>query len=1692
MPTDLKTWTKGLFSLTGSALAGPTGGLIGTLAGGLIASILPGASDFLGKVFSRMASDTLDRTSKNLLGKLDPVEKRRINHDLQIAFRDACREAIYDLGGERCFPQVWRERPREVPTALQYLVSSEGNELWQDQDPLAEQVCHFFKEMLNAIAEQRLLPLDPPLEQPAASVYTYLDAETPQALNEAFYNTIILPFFNGFGTLRSELPEFETYLRRYLLDRALVHLGEMLKTRSPAWCAYNRLMLEELRSQVRQITSSQDEILQRLDDLVDQPGGPALIEWSDGLADLLSATGCLEKQVSEGFEAVLARMSEGQNETLLRFSALLSASVRIEEKIDRVLRILEDGRYVIEGTPSVAIDESPAPGEPPFKGLQYFTEADAELFFGREQLTARLLSRLRLRPGGSWPTPASRRAIPGTGNFLAVIGASGSGKSSVVRAGLIPALQSGLPLADGDLPPAGSERWPVHVLTPTSQPLAALAASLTRHSTSAAITTTLIDDLRQDPRSLGVYVLKLLDSSAQGKGKKKRARADQLLLVVDQFEEIFTLCREEADRQAFIDNLLAAVESSPVLLVLALRADFYAQCARYENLRQAIAASQEYIGPMSAAEMRRAIEQPAVRNGWEFEHGLVSLILHDLGAGEGETGEGRPPEPGALPLLSHALLETWKHRRGQVMTLESYAESGGVRGAIAKTAETVFFQRLNLNQQAIARNIFLRLTQPGEGTQDTRRRALLSELTSRPEMAAATEMVLQTLAEARLITIDQESVEVAHEALIREWPALRKWLDEDREGLRLHRQITEAAQDWQRLGNDTGVVYRGARLAQAVEWARAHADQLSPLEQEFIDFSTFIAERDAAAREAQRQREIEAARQLAEEAEARRKAEAARAQLAEEGTRRLRLRNRIITGVSALVVLAAILACIFAGYSLQQKARADRNAELALQNQSAAQAASTQAVAQQITAEAQAHTRATAEADALEQKAAAEAAQAEALRQSRASLSRELAAQSASLTSRDADLSLLLAVEAVRIAREPGMPAVAEAQTSLFHALQAANFSAVLRGHTAEGMLALYSPDGKSILSTSQDGSARLWDIASSQAITIAAYTGGITSATFNQDGSLILTSGYDQDQDGVAELWKPDGSRVAILSGHTGIVFWASFSPDGKLIVTAGQDNAARLWRVDGTLAATLSGHTNWVTAAAFSPDGQRILTLSLDATARLWDTAGEPVATLEGHTQWVIGACFSPDSSRVVTASLDGTARIWLADGTPVTVLEGHSSAVYTAVYSLDGQKIVTASDDSTARLWRSDGRLLAELRGHTSPLYLAIFSPDGAQILTSSMDKTARLWRLDGSLIATLDGHTSDVTSAFFRADGKQIVTSSADATIRVWDFDQLYAPTLASLAVPQMWAGFSPDSQLIAAGGLDNLARVYRLDGALVSTLTGHTSGVTGASFSPDGAMIATASRDGTARIWTMDGALLTELHGHTGPVRSANFSPDSKLVVTAGEDGTARLYHISGSLDAILEGHADVVWSAFFSPDGTRILTASQDGTARIWNLEGQALQTIDNRGVPVNLAAFSPDGQRVLTAGQDGIARLWQPDGTPVASLEGHTQMVNWAAFSPDGKLIATASSDGSVKLWTSDGKLLANVEGHTNWVSCANFSPDGVTLVTAGWDGTVRLWSVFESLEAMQAEAAQRVGRSLTQDECLRYLRQENCPAGP
>ncbi|HWT00508.1 MAG TPA: TIR domain-containing protein [Pyrinomonadaceae bacterium] len=450
----------------------------------------------------------------------------------------------------------------------------------------------------------------------------------------------------------------------------------------------------------------------------------------------------------------------------------------------------------------------------PYRGLQAFDEEHAEFFFGRDADIQRLVEKLK------------------TTRLLAVVGPSGSGKSSLVRAGLLPALKRGA------LP--GSDAWAIRVFTPGERPLTQLAANLQRLYPQAAAGKTL-DELSNDERALHLQAATALAD---------RPSAERVVWVVDQFEEVFTLCRDEAERRQFIANLLyaALAPGGCNVVVLTMRADFYQKCAAHPELSAQIAGQQFLVSPMSVEGLRQAIQEPAWRTGLEFEPGLVETILDDVES-----------QPGALPLLEHALLELWERRRARLLTLEAYRECGGVEGAIAKRADAIY-ESFDAEQQSIARRVMLRLTQPGEGTEDTRRRASMSELITRPDETDKVESVVQTLADARLLTTGSSTdsgaqlVDVSHEALIRGWPRLRRWVDEDRAGLRVLRRVTEAAQEWEKATRDESLLFRGARLAQAAELRERDEAALNDLERDFMNASVELQtrERKAAQRRTRR------------------------------------------------------------------------------------------------------------------------------------------------------------------------------------------------------------------------------------------------------------------------------------------------------------------------------------------------------------------------------------------------------------------------------------------------------------------------------------------------------------------------------------------------------------------------------------------------------------------------------------------------------------------------------------------------------------------------------------------------------------------------------------------------------------------------------------------------------------------------
>ena len=566
---------------------------------------------------------------------------------------------------------------------------------------------------------------------------------------------------------------------------------------------------------------------------------------------------------------------------------------RIGVDDERPLRVLIDAIRGKAPGPDVAYDQTS--DICPYQGLEVFDEEHAQFFFGRERDVQRLVEKLK------------------TTRFLAVLGASGSGKSSLVRAGLIPALRAGA------LPQ--SETATICVFKPGSRPLTSLTAKLLHLSSGKHAMQTTLDQMEKDERTLHLAVALALADKPAGR----------IVWVIDQFEEVFTLCSDEKERASFLGNLIYAssIPDGQSTVLLTMRADFLPKCADWPDLAARVAAQQFLVSPMNADMLRHAIQEPARRVNLGFEAVIVDTILADVAS-----------EPGALPLVEHALLELWKRRRDHTLTLDGYRESGGVKGAIAKTAEETF-KNFSPDEQTIVRRIMLRLTQLGEGTEDTRRRVAINEIVTTSSEAGAVQRVIKAMADARLLTTTYSMpdifLDVSHEALIRGWPRLRQWLDEDRAGLRVHRRITETAEEWQGANRDDDLLYRGAKLMQAQEWGERHEVELNPLEREFLSASTAFKQRLEQQEREQQQRELQAAQKLA----------AAERKRAEEQTRATR--RALLFATAALVVALVAAYAWFVAFAARSEA--DRQRKEAFVQKSEADSQRKEALVQKSEAE---------------------------------------------------------------------------------------------------------------------------------------------------------------------------------------------------------------------------------------------------------------------------------------------------------------------------------------------------------------------------------------------------------------------------------------------------------------------------------------------------------------------------------------------------------------------------------------------------------------------------------------------------------------------------------------------------------------------------------------------------------------------
>ncbi|GAB1543701.1 hypothetical protein NUACC21_63770 [Scytonema sp. NUACC21] len=1132
----------------------------------------------------------------------------------------------------------------------------------------------------------------------------------------------------------------------------------------------------------------------------------------------------------------------------------------------------------------------------PYQGLSAFHQENADFFFGRKKFIASLVEAVNSNP------------------LVPVIGASGSGKSSLVFAGLIPHLQATLDVGIVSFRPGKNPFDALAAaLNPLCQSLVRQQQGDVRENARSSMEINLKKDLELDKTSLYHYVKNIVRYSGY----------QHLVLVADQFEELYTLATQ-AESQPFLDALLYAVQfGRKFTLVLTLRADFLRNALDYQPFGEAL---QRYapllLTPMNSEELRDAIEEPAAKMKVELESGLTSRLINDLGN-----------QLGRLPMLEFALTQLWSKQKNWYLTHEAYEEIGGLEKALANYADDVL-NPLSVPDKEKAQRVFIQLVRPGEGTEDTRRVA------TRTEVGEENWDLVKRLADARLVVtgwdeIEKiETVEIVHEALIREWGTLREWIKANREFRIWQERLKPDVQEWQELNKNhqPEALLQGTRLAVAQEWYEQRREQLTQSEQNFITASI--------TRQQQELRQNKRRQQL------------------------------IVLGLGGGLVVTLILTLL--AWWQWQNARLNEIKAIGLSSQ--ALLISSQdfdALIESLKAFKKLNKTPWFPAFYLPKEKAILQQQINILLQEalykvteRNRLERH--------TDEVTDVSFSPLGNTIATASKD--------KTVKLWSLDGAQIQ-TLQGHQDLVQSVRFSPKGKIIATASWDGTVKLWTTEGQLMTTLKDHNTKVNSVSFSPDGKTIASA----DAKGYIKLWGIDGKLIKTFKGHEKSILNLSFSPDGHTVATASQDKTVKLWNRDGKELRTFVGHKDWVWSVSFSPDGRKIATASRDETVKLWSMEGQEIRTLNAHKE-ATSVSFTPDGQKIATVGSDQTIKIWSESGSQLQTLKGHKDWIWSVSFSPDGKTIATASKDGTAKLWQLKGKKHQLQQVHNGAIYSLSFSPDGSQYATASKDKTVKLWRRDGEFIKTLklDDTSKDTwfTHVNFSPDGQIIATATADGNVILWN--RLGEKIKAFKAHNQKWiwqVSFSPDGKTFATAGHDGLVKLWNLNGNQLQTIEAHTKdededgeGVNSVSFSPDGKTIATAGWDKTVKLWTIPGKPIKTLKGHLDGVHSVSFSPDGKTIATASEDRTVKLWTIQGQFNGNIKGHNAAVFRVRFSPDGKTIATASLDRTVKLWHLDGKQLKTYLGHDDSVWSLNFSPDGTHLASADNTGKLILWNLD----------------------------------------------------------------------------------------------------------------------
>ncbi|MFK8024848.1 MAG: TIR domain-containing protein [Ilumatobacter sp.] len=1315
---------------------------------------------------------------------------------------------------------------------------------------------------------------------------------------------------------------------------------------------------------VEQLASS-DPLMEGLDNGLRQCGACAVFldgaEPPQGRAKAEIEV-ALNRAASDGdfriFAVLLPGVPAGFDST--RFPSFLMSHVWVDVRfVDRREGASRIARAV-RGEPQTEAHRAVAESEAnPYVGLRPFGPESADVFWGRTADVQKMVESL------------------GTEPFLAVLGASGSGKSSVLRAGLVPEMAASTGATAVRLDD-------VVTLTPGAQPLRSLASAVVRFDATRGVDE-VHRSLLEDPATLGVI------------------SGDRALWVIDQFEEVFTQATADAARDAFVANLVEASRpGGGARVAIALRSDFLPVVANEIDLGQRVAAHQHLIQPLAGHQLREAVERPAWARGGSFEPGLVDRILNEA-----------EQSPARLPLVQHALRELWDDSSSE-MTHESYDRIGGISGSLAQRADETYLG-LDPDAQVVARDLLLRMVQLGDDGPDTKRPARIPETARGAEASIATRAV-EALAAARLVTADGDVVELSHEALLSAWPRLSEWIDQSRADIRERDRVEYAAGEWEAArnagaDNEDDYLWHGSRVETAAEWAARTGTELSPVGGEFL-------------------RRSSSAHRTTLEAEASARRFRLRAAVAAS------LGMSVLAGTAFGLFLEgrsetnrandlAVIAAEERDRANDESDRAAESAELAVERADEAQRNADRSLALQLAAESvvlRDDNPALAVALAAASVELTDEARPEALRAltgARLAFGQRLGqAIGARLTGHENR------VWAIAVSPDGSLIASGSDDTTirLWDASSGEQVGAPLVGHTDSVRSVAFSPDGAIMASAGRDFSVRLWDVAAGEQLgdPLVGHAEEVRTVAFHPSEPVLAVGSAD---DGIT-VWDLESldTIAEIPDAHQDDVWMLRFDPGGDTLTSASADGTVGFWSTDDWSpdGDVLLGSEDQLRDVAYSPDGEMLATVGRDFLVRRWDVAsrtqiGEAMA---GHESAVLGVAFSPDGDVIASVSDDGTLRFWDAATGEVLgdPLRSHTDAVRGVAYTAGGSLLVTGSSDQTIQRWDpSAGDPLGRaVDGHDDRVLGVAASNDGAVVATASRDATVRLWdpATGAPLGEPLVGHEGAVLDVSISPDGGSVASVGADATLRVWSV----STGELVLAVPD--AGndqlnaveYSPNGEHIATGGVDTVAKIWdAATGELLVELAGHTEQISSIAYSADGLKLATGAADELAIIWNAEtGAQIGDpLVGHTAAVFGLAFDTSGDRLATSGNDRTVRLWDTANGEQLIepMRGHRARAWGLAFVADDQYLVSTGLDGTVRLFDpvaglAVGDPLTDHDDRVVDV---APLPGSVDFATVSWDGTLRIWSDvldPSTACAAVELYVTQEQTSQFVPEGRTL--------------------------------------------------------------------------------------------